>query len=191
MKSDVVKVYSRQDQTDDVMKQAELVAGYKNLSHKGTLYLRLLAEEMMSMMRAIAGDVAGSFWIEDKRGEYSLHLRVKTAMDFDKRDKLLAASKSGVNEANRGFMGKIRAFFEPLEEVPVFFDVSYDNNLTDMVWSMRSYETQLKASLDRDEAGAREAWDELEKSVIAHIADDVRVSIRGSEVEMVVVKNLE
>ena len=191
MKSDVVKVYSRQDQTDDVMKQAELVAGYKNLSHKGTLYLRLLAEEMMSMMRAIAGDVTGSFWIEDKRGEYSLHLRVKTAMDFDKRDKLLAASKSGVNEANRGFMGKIRAFFEPLEEVPVFFDVSYDNNLTDMVWSMRSYETQLKASLDRDETGAREAWDELEKSVIAHIADDVRVSIRGSEVEMVVVKNLE
>ena len=191
MKSDVVKVYSRQDQTDDVMKQAELVAGYKNLSHKGTLYLRLLAEEMMGMMRAIGGDVTGSFWIEDKRGEYSLHLRVKTAMDFDKRDKLLAASKSGVNEANRGFMGKIRAFFEPLEEVPVFFDVSYDNNLTDMVWSMRSYETQLKASLDRDEAGAREAWDELEKSVIAHIADDVRVSIRGSEVEMVVVKNLE
>ena len=36
--------------------------------------------------------------------------------------------------------------------------------------------------------GAAEAWDELEKSVIAHVADEVRISIHGYDVEMIVFK---
>ena len=36
----------------------------------------------------------------------------------------------------------------------------------------------------------KEQWDELEKSVVSHIADDVLVSIRGYEVELVIIKKL-
>ena len=38
--------------------------------------------------------------------------------------------------------------------------------------------------------GAEEAWDELEKSVIAHVADEVKISIRGYDVEMIVYKKI-
>ena len=37
---------------------------------------------------------------------------------------------------------------------------------------------------------AAEAWDELEKSVVSHVADDVKISIEGWQTEMVIVKKL-
>ena len=48
-------------------------------------------------------------------------------------------------------------------------------------------EKELSSSLD---AAAKEAWDELEKSVVAKVADDVNVAIRGRTVEMTIVKKL-
>ena len=48
-------------------------------------------------------------------------------------------------------------------------------------------EKELSSSLD---AAAKEAWDELEKSVVAKVADDVKVAIRGRTVEMTIVKKL-
>ena len=43
--------------------------------------------------------------------------------------------------------------------------------------------------MNRD-SSAREAWDELEKSVVKNIADDVRVAIRGGFVELTILKKL-
>ena len=46
----------------------------------------------------------------------------------------------------------------------------------------------------KNEAGDREAteaWDELERSIIANIADDVKVKILGNKVEIIVFKNFE
>ena len=189
MKSDVIAVSSRTDQTDAVMDQAELVAGYRKLPAKDALHLRLLAEEMMSMMRAIAGDVDGEFWIENRDKDYELHLKVQTAMDLFKREKLLAASTSGRNEAHRGFMGKIRALFEPMEDIPIFFTMTDEGIGGDSTWTMHAYQQQIQTYLDQNRPGAADAWDELEKSVVAHIADDVKVRINGPEVEMTVFKS--
>ena len=191
MKSDVIKVSSREDQTDLVLDQAARVAFAQKLSHKGALHLRLLSEEMMCMMRAITGEVDGQFWIENKGTSYELHLHCKTYMDDRTRQLLLSASSSGKNEAERGFMGKLRAFFEPTEGLPLFYGVDPDGTYSDMVWSMQSYQQALSKYVGQNREGAAEAWDELEKSVISHLADEVKVGIRGSEVEMTVFRNLE
>ena len=140
MKSDVIAVSSLEDRTELVMVQAEKVAQFGDLSPKGTLHLRLLAEEMMSMIRAIAGDVTGEFWIENNGPKYELRLRVRTEVDSAKREKLLSVSTSGKNEANRGFMGKIRAFFEPVDDVPLYFDMDGDGVGSDMTWTMSAYQ---------------------------------------------------
>ncbi|MBR5343261.1 MAG: hypothetical protein IK149_05135 [Oscillospiraceae bacterium] len=191
MKSDVIKVSSKDDRTDLVLDQADRMAFTQKLSHKGALHLRLLAEEMMCLMRAITGDVDGQFWIENKGQEYELHLHCNTFMDEYKRRQLLSASTSGKNEATRGFMGKLRAFFEPAEGLPILYDTSSDGSYGDMVWSMRSYQERLHQYIGQNKTDAEEAWDELEKSVVSHLAKDVKVSIRGSEVEMTVYRNLE
>ena len=48
-------------------------------------------------------------------------------------------------------------------------------------WSLNSYKEQA--------SGQSEEWDELEKSIIANLADDVIVGVTGKKVEIVVVKN--
>lgn len=194
MKTDVIVVSSSGDQMNAALNEAEKVAGYKNLSRKSALHLRLLTEEMMSMMRAVAGDVTGRFWIEDDGEEFQLHLKVNTDMDEEQREKLISASTSGKNEATRGFMGKIRAFFEPVEGYPMFVNAGMPDSTAglynDMSWSMRQYRQQLMGYVEENRSGAAEAWDELEKSVVSHVADDVKVSIYGRNVELVIVKKM-
>ncbi len=50
---------------------------------------------------------------------------------------------------------------------------------------MTVYKDQLQKS-----GVNKEAWDELEKSVVGHLADDVKVSILGREVEMTIITKL-
>ncbi len=196
MKTDVITVSSKGSRMEKALEQTEKVAAYKELPRKNALHLRLLTEEMMGMMRSITGETEGQFWIEDENGEYRLHLVVNTRMNSGKRDQLLSAATSGKNESARGLMGRLRDFFDrgaddaaftsPLM-LPEMFEGSSTPTL-DWEWSMTRYEEELNVRLQRDDETAREAWDELEKSVVARVADDVKVSIRGGVVEMIISK---
>ena len=200
MKTDKITVSSQGAQMEAALKHAEKMAAYKELSPKNALHLRLLTEEMMGMMRSITGETEGQFWIEDEDGEYRLHLSVNTRMNSSKRDRLLSASSSGKNESARGLMGRLRDFFDrgADEDIasftsPLMLPGMYDHSSTptlDWEWSMARYEEALDARVKRNDAQAKEAWDELEKSVVARVADDVKVSIRGQQVEMTIVKKM-
>ena len=199
MKTDVITVSAKGKRISTALEQVEKVAAYKALSPKSTLHLRLLTEEMMGLMRSITGEPEGEFWIEDDNGEYQLHLRVATRLSIEKREQLLAVSASGKNESAKGLMGRIRAFFDwgcdedydgfvsPLM-MPDAFEHSSSPTL-DWEWSMRQYERGLSA-LAGENAEAKEAWDELEKSVVKNVADDVKVFIRSGSVELVILKKL-
>ena len=56
-------------------------------------------------------------------------------------------------------------------------------------WSMDDYRDQLRQHHELSQGG-QEEWDELERSVVAKLADDVKVSIRGRDVEMVIIKKM-
>ena len=199
MKTDIITVSANGKRMETALEQVEKVAAYKGLSPKAALHLRLLTEETMSMMRSITGKPEGQFWIEDEDGVYQLHLKVAARLSMDKREQLLSVSATGKNESARGLMGRIREFFDwscdedydgsaGLYMLPDAFEHS-SSPMLDWEWSMRRYETELSNRIDED-AGAREAWDELEKSVVKHVADDIRVSIRGGSVEMIILKKL-
>ena len=200
MKTDVITVSSRGRRMDAALAEADRVAAYKGLSPKSTLHLRLLIEEMMGMMRSITGETEGRFWIEDEDGTYQLHLQVETSMDSGKREKLLSAASSGKNEAARGLMGRLRDFFDrgADEDIaslssPLLLPDMYERSSSptmDWEWSMTRYENALSSHVRENDEQAREAWDELEKSVVARVADDVKVFIRGRSVELVIIKRL-
>ena len=194
MRTDVITVSSKGKQMSAALEQVEKMAAFKGLSSKGTLQLRLLTEEMMGMMRSITGEKEGQFWIEDEDGVYQLHLRVNTIMDPEKREQLLEASTSGKNEAARGLMGRLRDFFEQgdnLGALPYFMSEADDPTAATMrwEWSMNAYQNTLQGYMDQDQR-AREAWDELEKSVVTHVADEIKVFIRGGQTEMTIIKKL-
>ncbi len=191
MKTDVISVSSRGEGLEKVLQQVEKVAAYKDLSPKNTLHLRLLAEELVGMMRSITGETKGEFWMEDDKNEFRLHLRTWTPMDFEKREQLLAASTSGKNEAARGLMGRLRDFFEQGGQSSSLYLYGPEmgefsgNPALGLEWSMLAYQRELEAASKNDEK-AREMWDELEKSVVTHVADEIKVSIRGEQAEMII-----
>ena len=56
-----------------------------------------------------------------------------------------------------------------------------------VVWSLESYRQGLD-DVKKTNQDAGEVWDELEKSILANLADDVKVAIRGNEAEITVEK---
>ena len=192
MKTDVMVVSNSGARMGEALEQVSKVAAYKGLSHKDTLQLRLLTEEMMGMMRSIAGDLDGEFWIEDWHDTYELHLRAYTMIDEEQRRKLIEASTEGKNEADRGLMGKLRSFFDLSGGAPVMHGLFMPGSTLapeSMTWSMVDYKSQLEQYAKKNPE-ALAAWDELEKSVIAHVADNVKVAIRGRFVEMSIFRKL-
>ena len=193
MKTDVIMISSGGDNMENALVQIDKLCEYKDLSRNDALSLRLLTEETLAMMRAITGDVNGEFWVEEEDGVYELHLLVRSLVDSKMKEQLLSASASGKNEATRGFMGKIRSFFEPSYSTPMFTAGYVGGNPVAMEhcsWSMDDYRDQLRQYRELNERDKEQEWDELEKSVVARVADDVKVSIRGNSVEMIIVKRI-
>ena len=201
MKSDVIAFSGNAGRmVGTVLTQADKVIAYKGLQGKDALHLRLLTEEMAGMMKSITGATDGCFWSDEENNEYSLHLQVQTRLSSDKREKLLAASTTGKNESARGLMGRLRDFFDwgtdedfeafssPLL-LPDMLEQSTSPTL-DWEWSMARYERALYTRVEQNDFSAKEAWDELEQSVVKNVADDVKVAIRSGCVEMIIIKKI-
>ena len=182
MKTDVITVSSRGKQMEKALEQADKVAAYKGLSAKDALHLRLLTEEMMGMMRSITGEKEGTFWIEDQDGEYQLHLKVRAMLTSEEREQLLAVSSSGKNESAKGLMGRLRDFFDWGSDAdlsayssPLLLPDAFEQSSSPMLdweWSMSRYERALSSQMEQGDQAVKEAWDELEKSVVSHVADE-------------------
>ena len=121
-------------------------------------------------------------------------------MNAELRGNLLDASKSGKNAHAKGVTGKLRDLFERMleprtvsdgGEIITFFDhdmfASAEFGMLPMPsvnqWSLRNYRQAAE-----DGHTPKEIWDELEKSVVANLADDVQIGIVGSNVEMIIFK---
>lgn len=195
MKSNVCLLNGQAGQMDAVLAEVEKCTAYNQLAHQDALRIRLLAEELVSMLPALMEHAEGKFWIENDENKYELHVALKSkGTDYLTRERLLSVSSTGKNAAAVGVMGKIRAAAELLL-FPADADIAYTDYLgfeagSDMafnqMWSLRQYESQVYVQNESDIKA--EAWDELEKSIIAKAADDVVVGITGKQVDMIVRK---
>ena len=192
---------------NEALEEAGKFASYIGLDKKGTLRIRLLTEEALGMIEAIAGDFSAEYFIEsDKNCQVRLILKAKTNMDYAKKRELIDASSDKKNKASKGFMGKIRQIVEnalySVDEVGALSAEYGGSSLmygsmgicdTDPAapvnysWSMVNYKTSIESASDSDEV-AKEAWDELEKSIVGSIADDVKVGVTGNNVELIIEK---
>ena len=193
MKSEVINVSNRGQGMDNAVALADKTAKDLGLSRRETLHMQLLVEEVINMMSSIIGQLEGKLFIETDEGAYRVILQTKTLMDREQRAQMLSASTSGKNKAHRGIMGKLRAFFEPLpiDTCPALVaeTVIPGDEKGDLTWSLNAYRERLQKQKDSSE-GALEEWDELEKSVVSHIADNIEISIRGYDVELVMFKKI-
>ena len=196
MKTDIIHVTSEGDGIAQALAQVEAVAVYKSLPAKSTMHLRLLAEEMMGMVQALTGEREADFWIEDENGVYQLHLKTDAAVSTVMREKLMEVSTSGQNKEAKGVMGKLRELFErSLEPAGMGRDPLLANGMavgagsmeigsaSAGIWLFSRYKTALQEG-----RGPQEDWDELEKSIVANVADEIEIGIKDNTVEMIIYK---
>ena len=207
MKSNICKLNEDLTCLETVLAEVEKVTSYNGLEGKKALRLRLLAEELCGMLPGLIQNFSGEFWAENNGDEYELHVELKADdMNIDLRDELISVSKSGKNAAAKGIMGKIRAVAETMlltasdptiQPLPVgeFYDYHGYNmgfgyidpsvaSETGYIysWSLFNYKTAVE---EKEE----DAYAELERSIVAKLADDIVVGVRGKNVEIVVKKS--
>jgi hypothetical protein len=106
-------------------------------------------------------------------------------------------ASSGKNESAKGIAGKIRELFRQSLQEASDDDAEYLSRMTDAwvgsgmagavdsnYWSLQMYRQQVSAKKTEQ----KEEWDELEKSIIAKLADEVRVWLKADSTEIVAEK---
>jgi hypothetical protein len=202
MKTDVIRITAGGSGIEEALEQTEKAAVYRGLEPKQALRLRLLAEEMMGMLRTIVGDTQYDYWVETEGKAFFLHLAVETLVNSEMRKELLKSASSGENAAAVGIMGKLKDVFTRMYEPdksgmsPLaygFYSTDIDGLGPGMSqvgqgmmygWSLSEYRNAIEANKEED----AEEWDELERSITANLADEVKIYIRDKNVEMVVEK---
>ena len=197
MISNVCKIENGTGDLEAILAESQKVAQYNDVTAKQTMQLRLLCEELDGMLPNIIDDFGGDFWMEFVDSICRLHVSVKLdELTVEKRDALIGVAKNKKNAAATGIVGKIRSGIESIFlnedacrlgsimagslQATAGYGESVDFSC---IWSLEQYRSTVTPE---DQA---EAWDELEKSVIASLADDVIVGIKGKRADIIVVKN--
>ena len=189
MKSNVIKINQSEDNLNKILVETGKVAEISSLNNKQSLRVRLIAEEFVGMLKELSTDFDGEFWIENENLSFSFvsQIHINEAMDLQTKRRFIDISSSKKN-TTKGIMGKIRDIVENLlyPENAIYSSnfVAYQLETAVLLndqWTLNKYK-----DAERNNA---EPWDELEKSIIANLADDVIVSVKGSSVEIVILKD--
>ena len=196
MKSNVCKIEKGTKDLEAILKESERVAEYNGLTHKQALQLRLLCEELDGMLPNIIDEFEGDLWIDFEEGVCKVNVSINIPeFNATKKEDLIGIAKNKKNASAVGVVGKIRNAIENffLDEAAMdAFELSngafhlatgYSEGVDySYLWTLEQYKNAVKK--DKEE----ERWDELEKSVIACVADDVIVGIKGKQADIIIVK---
>lgn len=195
MKSNVCLIEKGGAGLSAILSEVEKAASYNGLDHKQTLRLTLLAEELTGMLPELLRNFSGKFWIESNGAVYELHVEVQAdGMDRETKDNLISVSRSKKNAAACGIMGKIREAAENMilransagaSDALMGYRSSTGAGMESpyvYVWSLDQYKAQVQEERQSEE------WDALERSIVAKLADDVIVGVRGKHVDIVIKK---
>lgn len=199
MKSNICNITGNGCGIEAALKEAEKTAVYEELNPKETLQLRLLAEELTGIMRAVITDFEAKFWIEAENKKMALYLEAESDLNRKEKEQLIAVSKSGINKPAITFMGKIGRIFETFldnfEETGKYslesgVALPYSEGMVSSAltgnaiisWSLGKYKETYPF------VPQEEGWDELEKSIVANLADDVVVRVGNKKAEIIIYK---
>ena len=180
-----------------------------NMNRRDALRLSLLVEETLGMMKAMVDDFYGRLWFTGDANAVEIHVEVTANMDSDRKHELLSVSSTGRNAAKRGFMGMLGEVISgALHNIGRAVDNAYGGtavsgsvvapagmgtpNLYDLtpVWTLEQYRENVeKGKLSAD--ALEQAKEDLEKSIVANLADDVVVGVKGDHIEMVISKRFK
>ena len=200
--SDVIKASNAIGRADSTIEELKL-------NKKDSFHLNLIFEETLGMLKEMTGEYSAVIWFEKYKNQCCIRLTAKTEMDINKKKNLLDMSFDGTNSLVKGFMGKVRDVIEngalgynnvmKLQQEYGGGYVQYGTMGmysstegmadTGIMWSLCEYRSSLSDEMEN--VSVKEAWDELEKSIVAKLAKDVVVGVKGDRVDMTIVYDIE
>lgn len=187
---------------DMALRESEAFSAYAGLNAHDAMHMRLLTEEMLCIVRGILDDFKAEFWIESERREdgifCTIRLKAFISVDEEQEDKLIAVSTTKYNEDAKGFVGKIRQFIrfstqtmvqsnpDQLLSQNIWYSMGLANGTGEstamMMWSYQKYRENIADKPERQET------DDLERSIVTKIADEIRVGFRSGQTTIIVEK---
>ncbi len=130
---------------------------------------------------------------------HEIHMEMQLYMTRELRKQFLDVSTNRKNDAANGFWGRLqdmiftRLFLKedspdqrlPHGSLPDQESVSGTGGTEE--WTMNQYISDIDVKRDQS-IDAADRWDELEKSILAQLADEIKVSMQGIDVEITVFK---
>ena len=174
------------------------------LDRRDMLRLDLLVEETLGMVKTMLDEFYGQIWFTADGKACEIHFEATADMNADRKEDLLSVSSTGKNAAAKGFMAKLGEMISGamhsmgrtmdaygqetmqygIVHVPGVMAGSPD--LTP-IWTLQTYRSDLDQARGAN-GSAEEAWDELEKSIVARLADDIIVGVKGDRIDLVIRK---
>ena len=194
MKSNICKIEKGTGDLEAILTESERVARYNALDTKQTLQLRLLCEEIDGLLPHIIDDFYGEFHIDFEDGVCKVCASIQIPeWNGEKKENLIALAKNKKNAEAVGIVGKIREAIEnflldagesaDLGMPQLGFGTGYSEGVDyAYLWRLEEYRSTLKQQEET------EAWDEMEKTVLTSIADDIIVGVKGKQANITVVK---
>lgn len=201
MNKEIISIDSSYHGFEEALNTSARMGEQAGLSKKEALHLRLMTEELIGLLRGIAGEIKADFIIEEENKKFTLHLKGEVNMDKKMHDQLIETSSKGENDAAKGFTGKLREMIGTMllpGSLGNTFVSGFSMGLMSLgtqtssvdsiagtneyLWSMEKYVSSVRNSDNKAQ------WDELERSIVANVADEIKVSIVGNNVEIIVDK---
>ncbi|MCR4762073.1 MAG: mechanosensitive ion channel family protein [Lachnospiraceae bacterium] len=171
-RTNTLKLAPDKDNLSLAIGMAQHFARRQRLAPPATMQIQLLTEEALKIIASIVEDVKTNFWIEGSGQKYQIHLTFKAQVGSEEYKKLINLSSSGRNEAVIG--------------------------IADRIWEIMVKGLDLNQQESREEKGSFE-WSlrddnldesKISESILAGIADDVKVSVTRDKVEFLVIKKI-
>ena len=183
MKSDI---YNQDNKIDFILSETERVGEFSKLTPPEVMKLRLLAEEILNLTVRMFDNLKYDFFIENEERCFKINLRATTHVNMNQKDRVLSLSSQGKNKATKGILGKISGLFEDMimdSNTSSLYTMAsplyHGKENTDIYFSLSYYQNQIPETEKETE------WDGLEKSIIAHISDDVTIGVKSDKVEVI------
>ena len=191
--SDAVR---RNSDADEIMKE---FAEKNGITGKDCYHLGLLTEETLGMANQILHVYDGELRVESTASGYEIILEAAV----HEKD----GGKAVPAVSPEGFMAKVAEMmncsymFENIMEMPEDLAgmlpdyMSYGIREAEGAqawagkWSLSAYRDNLR-NRRNENPKAEPALDELEKSIVAHLADEVTIGIHGHRIRLVISKNI-
>ncbi|MCR5687807.1 MAG: mechanosensitive ion channel family protein [Lachnospiraceae bacterium] len=168
VRTDTISVTMEAGHIDKAMETVRGFAKRQRFTKKSSLQLELMTEELIGILGNIVERTKASFWVEGSGQKYRIHLKFPTNLGAEEYKKLVALSTSGKNEAIQTLSGKI------WEKIASGIKSTEGNREKD------DYEWSYS-----EDAGPE---DDISESILAAVADDIKVSVTKENVHLVVVK---